>query len=65
MTLNYMPYVVIGGVLLVSVLAGFAIGWDDAWFVPLAVIPFGLLYLAWDRKKARQQDSGGSGNQGI
>jgi hypothetical protein len=58
---KWMPYVVIGGVVLVSLLAGFLVGWSDAWFIPVIVIPFALLYVAFDRQRAGREkvDRGG------
>ena len=47
---SYMAYALIGGVILVSLLCPFIVGFDDAWFVPLTVIPFAALYAAYDRK---------------
>jgi hypothetical protein len=51
--IKWMPYAVIVGVIVVSLLAGFLVGWSDAWFVPVVVIPFALVYVAWDRQRAR------------
>jgi hypothetical protein len=53
---KWMPYIVIAGVIVVSLLAGFLIGWDDAWFVPLIVIPFAVLYLIFDRQRAGREE---------
>ena len=51
---SYMAYALIGGVMLVSLLCPFIVGFDDAWFVPLVVFPLAALYAAYDRKL--QQD---------
>ena len=51
MRISYMPYAIIAGVVLVALLAGFFIGWDDAWFVPLVVLPFVVMYALFDRRK--------------
>ena len=47
---SYMAYALIGGVMLVSLLAPFIVGFNDAWFVPLIVFPLAALYAAYDRK---------------
>ena len=52
---SYMAYLIIGGVVLVSFLAPLIIGFDDGWFVPLAVLPFALLYAALDRKMLQNE----------
>ena len=58
---SFMPYAVIAGVVLVSVLAGFLVGWDDAWFVPVVVIPLALFYAAFDRAQAKRRESSTGG----
>ena len=52
---SYMAYAIIGGVVLVSLLAPLIIGWDDGWFVPLAILPFAAIYAAFDRKLVQQE----------
>jgi len=52
------PYVVIAGVLLVSLAAPLFIGWH-LWFVPVIVLPFALLYLLYDRRLAQREHDGG------
>ena len=54
---SYMAYAIIGGVVLVSFLAPLIIGFDDGWFVPLAVLPFALLYAAYDRRMVREEQA--------
>jgi hypothetical protein len=53
---SYMAYAIVGGVVLVSLLAPLIIGFDDAWFVPLFVLPFGALYAAYDRRLRDAED---------
>ena len=52
---SYMAYMIIGGVVLVSLLAPLIIGWDDGWFVPLAILPFAAIYAAFDRKLVQRE----------
>jgi hypothetical protein len=61
---SYMAYVIIGGVVLCSFLAWPIVGFDDAWFVPLTVLPFALLYAAFDRKLRADERDHGPVNQG-
>jgi hypothetical protein len=49
-----MAYALVGGVVAVSFIAPAIIGFGDAWFVPLAVVPFALLYLAFDRRMRKR-----------
>ena len=58
---NYMAYVIIGGVVLMAFLAPLFVGWD-AWFVPLAVLPFAALYALYDRELARREERGELGH---
>lgn len=53
---SYMAYAMIGGVVLVSLLAPLIIGFEDAWFVPLVIIPFAALYAAYDAKLRRDEE---------
>ena len=53
---SYMAYALIGGVVLVSFLAPLIVGFADAWFVPLVVLPFALLYAAFDAKLRRDEE---------
>ena len=52
-----MAYVIIGGVVLMSFLAPLFVGWD-AWFVPLAVLPFAAVYAAFDRQLRLREERG-------
>ena len=52
-----LAYWIIGGVLAASLLAPLIIG-KDGWIVPLAVIPFGLIYAAIDKKLRDREASG-------
>ena len=54
---SYMAYVIIGGVVLVSFLAPLIIGFDDGWFVPLAVLPFAILYALFDNKLRKDEEN--------
>ena len=58
---SYMAYVNIGGVVLMSFLAPLFVGWD-AWFVPLAVLPFAILYALYDRQLAQSEGGGELGH---
>jgi hypothetical protein len=53
---SYMAYAIIAGVVLVSLLAPLIIGFDDAWFVPLFILPFGALYAAFDRRMQKAEE---------
>jgi hypothetical protein len=53
---SYMAYALIGGVVLVSFLAPLIVGFADAWFVPLAVLPFAAAYAAYDAKLRRAEE---------
>ena len=53
---SYMAYALIGGVVLVSFLAPLIVGFSDAWFVPLAILPFALVYAAFDAKLRRDEE---------
>lgn len=50
--IDFMPYAVVAGVLLVSLASPLFIG-SDGWIVPIIVLPFALGYLVFDamRKK--------------
>jgi hypothetical protein len=56
-------YYIVGGVLLVSMLAPLFLGFDEAWFVPVAILPFGAAYALLDRK-LREREASGPANQG-
>jgi hypothetical protein len=60
---SYMAYAIVGGVVLVSLLAPLLLGFDEAWFVPLAVLPLGLAYVLVDRR-LRVAEASGPANQG-
>ena len=51
--IDFMPYTIVAGVLLVSLLAPLFIG-ADGWVVPLVVLPFALAYLAFDVLRKRR-----------
>ena len=52
-----MAYVIIGGVVAISLLAPLFAG-GDAWIVPVAVLPFALLYALYDRELLRRERAG-------
>ena len=54
---SYMAYVIVGGVVLLSLLAPLFVG-PEAWVTPVAVIPFALFYLAYDRVLRRREEQG-------
>jgi hypothetical protein len=54
---SYMAYVIIAGVVLMSLLAPLFVG-TEGWVVPVAVIPFALFYAAYDRTLRRREASG-------
>jgi hypothetical protein len=56
-------YYIVGGVLLVSLLAPAMLGWSEAWFVPLAILPLGAAYAVLDRR-LRAKEASGPANQG-
>ena len=58
---SYMAYVIIGGVVLISLLAPLFVG-ADGWVVPIAVIPFALVYAAYDRTLRSREESGELGH---
>jgi membrane protein implicated in regulation of membrane protease activity len=47
-TIEYMPYMLIGGVAVVSLGVILLLGLE-VWFVPVIVLPFAVLYLLFDR----------------
>jgi hypothetical protein len=52
---NFIAYFIVGGVLLVSLLAPIFIG-RDGWIVPLITLLFAVPYLLYDRKLAARGD---------
>jgi len=54
---SYMAYVIIGGVVLVALLAPLFVG-AEGWVVPVAVLPFALVYALYDRRLARREEAG-------
>ncbi len=54
---SYMAYVIIGGVVLLALLAPLFVGLD-AIVVPIAVIPFAIFYALYDRSLARKEEAG-------
>ncbi len=57
---SYMAYVIVGGVVLLSLLAPLFVG-PEAWVTPIAVIPFALFYLAYDRMLRQREERGEQG----
>ena len=57
---TYMAYVIIGGVVLMSLLAPLFVG-PEAWITPIAVIPFALFYAAYDRMLRQREERGEQG----
>ena len=56
--IDFMPYTIVAGVLLVSLVAPLFIG-PDGWVVPLVVLPFAVAYLVFDfLRKKRSSDAG-------
>ena len=51
--IDFIPYTIVAGVLLVSLTAPLFIG-SDGWVVPLVVLPFALAYLAFDFLRKRR-----------
>ena len=54
---NFIAYFIVGGVLLVSLLAALFIG-SEGWLVPAVTFLFAIPYLMYDRKLARAEASG-------
>ncbi len=52
-----MPYSLVAGVILASLLAPVFLG-ADGWIAPLAVLPFAIVYLVIDRRLKRREASG-------
>ena len=55
-----LAYWIIGGVLVASLLAPAIIG-ADGWIVPLVVLPFGLIYAAYDKRLRDKEAAGEAG----
>ena len=51
--IDFMPYTVVAGVLLVALAAPLFIG-GDGWVVPLVVFPFAVAYLVFDFLRKRR-----------
>jgi len=51
-----MAYIIIGGVMLVSLMVPAVIGFADAWYVPLIIFALGLPYLAFDRRLRKRAE---------
>jgi hypothetical protein len=51
--IDFMPYTVVLGVMLVALAAPLFIG-GDGWIVPIAVAPFALAYLVFDTLRKRR-----------
>lgn len=58
--IDFMPYTVVIGVLLVSLAAPLFIG-SDGWVVPIVVLPFALAYLVFDALRKKRSARAGSG----
>ena len=56
-------YYIVGSVMLVALLAPAFLGFSDAWFVPLTLLPFGAAYVLFDRR-LREREASGPENQG-
>jgi hypothetical protein len=54
---NFIAYGIVGGVLLVSLLAPLFIG-ADGWIVPVITLLFAVPYLLYDRKLAEKEARG-------
>jgi hypothetical protein len=52
-----MAYVIIGGVVLISLLAPLFVG-SEGWVVPLAVVPFAIFYALYDRTLRAREERG-------
>ena len=57
---SYMAYVIIGGVVLMSLLAPLFVG-AEAWVTPIAVIPFAIFYALYDRTLRQREENGEQG----
>ncbi len=51
--IDFMPYTVVLGVMLVALASPLFIG-GDGWIVPIVVLPFALVYLAFDFARKRR-----------
>lgn len=56
--IDFMPYTVVLGVMLVALASPLFIG-SDGWIVPIVVLPFALVYLGFDFVRRRRR--GGTG----
>ncbi len=56
--IDFMPYAVVVGVLLVSLAAPLFIG-GDGWIVPIIVLPFALGYLVFDAMRRKRSRAAG------
>jgi hypothetical protein len=52
---SYMVYTLMGGVAVVCLIAGFIVGWNDAWPAAAVVLPILALYAVWDRRARRRE----------
>ena len=60
--LDLIPYSLVGGVILASLLAPAFLG-TDGWIAPLAVLPFAIVYLLIDRRlRLKEREGGASGH---
>jgi uncharacterized membrane protein YoaK (UPF0700 family) len=59
--IDFMPYSLVGGVILASLLAPAFLG-ADGWIAPLAVLPFAIVYLLIDRRLKQREREGASGH---
>ena len=51
--IDFMPYTVVAGVMLVALAAPLFIG-SDGWVVPIVVLPFAVAYLVFDFLRKRR-----------
>ena len=54
---SWMAYAIIGGVILVALFVPLIIG-AEGWVVPVAVIPFAIIYALFDRRMRKRAESG-------
>jgi len=57
MKIDLLPWGIVGGVLLVALLAPLIIG-AEGWLVPLVVLPFAIAYLLFDRRTKHREEGG-------
>jgi uncharacterized membrane protein len=57
MKLDYMPYTLVFGVIVVSFATMLIVGVDDGWLVPVIVLPVAALYLVYDRRMKKRREA--------